>query len=68
MAKKKEIEVSKSHAQTIAEHQRLGYVPRDEYELFCEIAKRARLRVDETKLGEVLKVAIGQTKFYTENK
>lgn len=52
----------------IAQSQKVGYLPFDEYELFCDMAKRVRLRLEETKMGEVTRVFIGDTKFYTESK
>jgi hypothetical protein len=46
----------------------VGFLPFDEYELFCDMAKRVHLRLEETKLGEVTRAVIGDVKFYTDTK
>lgn len=67
MAKSKQ-EKQQTKAEAIAQIQRVGYLPFDEYELFCDIAKRAKVRVESRKMGDVTMVIVADTKFYTETK
>lgn len=64
MAKSKE--QKKSNAETVATSQRVGYMSKDEYDMFSDLAKKARLKFYETKMGDVLMVKFGDVKFYTE--
>lgn len=68
MAKQKQETKVKSNAEILSIHQRVGYVPRDEYELFCEVAKKARVQIVERKMGDSIKVEVGSHKFYTDSK
>jgi hypothetical protein len=55
-----------SKGQAIATSQRVGYLEPDECVLFCELAKKIKLRVDEQEAGDVRILRIKDTKFYSD--
>lgn len=67
MAKQKEVK-QPTKAETLATIQRVGYIPGDDYELLRDMAKRARLHIVETKMGEVIRITCEGRKFYTDAK
>lgn len=55
-----------SKGKAIATSQRVGYLEPEECVLFCELAKKIKLRVDEQDAGDVRILRIREIKFYSD--